>query len=220
MRAGRLSPFAGHRHPPAVAGIAGDRGLDGPRSRTRIAPYERLVNTVHVARANRLDQRAVGPGTASHDEQSRGVLVEPVHQAGAPGTPDRGDLGIVMKQRMDQRAPRDAGAGVDDEPGGFGDHDQVRVLVDHIERPFLGLEPCGRRERNFDLNEVAGLQSQGGARPATVDGGAAFANQPLETATRQVRLRRGQEAIQPLPRSGLRHRPAQYPHAWVASGAR
>ena len=112
------------------------------------------------------------------------------------------------------------GAGVDDEPGGFGDHDQVRVLVDHIERPFLGLEPCGRRERNFDLNEVAGLQSQGGARPATVDGGAAFANQPLETATRQVRLRRGQEAIQPLPRSGLRHRPAQYPHAWVASGAR
>jgi hypothetical protein len=70
-----------------------------------------------------------------------------------------------MKQRMDQRAPRDAGAGWTTSPAGL-----AITIRSGPRGPHRAAVPRARalwaRQRNFDLNEVAGLQSQGGARPA------------------------------------------------------
>src|SRR5262245_41473491 len=64
MRPGRLAAAARHRHAAPITRIAGNGGLDRARTGAGVAPYQGLVDAMHLARANRLDQRPVGPRTA------------------------------------------------------------------------------------------------------------------------------------------------------------
>ena len=72
--------------------------------------------------------RSVGLGD---DQQPRGVLVDAVDDAGTGNPADPRKLpGAVVEQRVDQRAVVVASGGMDHQPGGLVDDDQMFVLMD------------------------------------------------------------------------------------------
>lgn len=86
--------------------------------------------------------RAIGLG---NDEKAGGVLVDAVDDARAGDTADARKLAAAMvEQGIDQSSVGIACSGMDDEPGGLVDHDQVLVLVDDVEWQVLG-DGLGRR---------------------------------------------------------------------------
>ena len=74
------------------------------------------------------------------DHDAGGVLVQPVHDAGAAFAADAGEAVAAMgDEGVDQRAVRVAGGGVDDQAGGLVQHQQIGVLVEDGERQVLAL---------------------------------------------------------------------------------
>ena len=71
------------------------------------------------------------------DQHARGVLVEPVHDAGPQLAADAGEIPAVVKQRVHERSTRVAGRRMHDQTRGLVDDDQVRVLVQDDERDRL-----------------------------------------------------------------------------------
>ena len=67
----------------------------------------------------------------------------------------------MVEERVDQRPLPRAGSGMDHQPRGLVDHDQVVVLVDDDERDVLGLGPGGggRRQGDLDLLAAADLDA-------------------------------------------------------------
>lgn len=60
----------------------------------------------------------------------------------------------MIDEGVDQRSGPVAGAGMHDETGGFDEHDQVVVLIFHIERDILALGFGVFRLRHDDLDAV------------------------------------------------------------------
>jgi hypothetical protein len=83
----------------------------------------------------------------------------------------------MVDERVDQRAGRIAGAGMDDQAGGLVDDDQFGVLVQDRERNVFGLRLGGFRLRQFDGDLLAPRKPVLG-----------FANTPSATVTRPSRI--------------------------------
>jgi len=146
------------------------------------------------------------------DQQSRCVLVQAVHQPGAPGLAAGGPAG---GERLHERAAAMAGGGVHDEARGLVDDQQVRVLVDDRQRRGLARRRR-RRARHRHLDELAAAEDLGLARRRTVDQHRA----ELDPA-RGLRARAGvlgEEAVEPEP--GCLSRRSQRHHGRSAGRAR
>ena len=103
----------------AIAAVAADRRLDPPRRRLRLAPHERRVGALELARANQLLEQLVRLLRAGDDEQAGRVAIEPVDDPGPVVVVPA--LGSVGEQPLDERArPRRSGR-MDDEAGGLVD---------------------------------------------------------------------------------------------------
>ena len=72
------------------------------------------------------------------DEEARGVLVEAVDDPRARRAADAAQVGAVEEKGVDERPRVVAGGRVDDETRRLVDEDDVRVLVDDVERDVLG----------------------------------------------------------------------------------
>ncbi len=80
----------------------------------------------------------MGAVVLSDDQQAAGILVEPMHDAGAPLAADAGETRAAMgDQGVHQRATTVARRRMHHEPGGLVDHDHVAVLVNDMQRNFL-----------------------------------------------------------------------------------
>ena len=106
-----------------------ERGLPRTSARysrvERSAPHERLKPSVRLR-------------GAGDDEQTRGVAVEAVHDAGPVGLAAADPM---YEQAVDERAARTSGAWMNCDAGGLVDDEQVLVLVrDADARDLLGLE--------------------------------------------------------------------------------
>ncbi len=94
----------------------------------------------------------MGTVVFGHHDQAAGVLVEPVHNAGAQIATGGGELFEAEEQRVHQGAavalvfvlPR---SGVHHHSGGLVDHSQIGVLEDHVQRNVFGggFQGCGAR---------------------------------------------------------------------------
>ncbi len=135
-----------------------------------------------------------------HHHQAGGVLVEPVHDAGAPLAADAGETVAAMRdQRIDQRAGPMSGGGMNHEIAGLVDDDDVAVFMDDVKRDRLGL-----RRGRFGGRDIHGQCSAGidavariaDRRP--VDGDGAGFDQGLEAGSRQLGDMPRQHAIEPL----------------------
>ena len=88
--------------------------------------------------ANQLLQQRVRLRRARHDEQSRGVAVEAVHDAGPIVVV--ASLGAVREQALDERSGAGRSGRMDDDPCRLVDHEQVLVLPHDRDVERFGLE--------------------------------------------------------------------------------
>src|ERR1700730_8002723 len=202
-----------HGHAIAHMGMAPDRLLDGAAGALRPSPDESKVAAAQrpgTAVVGELPaQRAVGAVGLGHDQETARVLVEAVHDAGAFLAANAGEGWAAMSnQRIDQRARPVAGGGMDDEPGGLVDDEELVVLVHDVQRDILRRDFGVRRGRNGEANAVAGVDAIAGI----ADGGAVVRNRPrqdqrLVARARELREVRCQDAIEPCPAflGGNRH---------------
>ena len=108
-----------------------------------MSPRQRRVGPPHPPGGDRGAEPAVREVGLGDDHESRGVAVEPVHDAGSALGP-AGQSRAARDERVDQRVVPMAWRGVDDQAGRLVDHGEVLVLVDHDERDGGGLESAGR----------------------------------------------------------------------------
>ena len=107
---------------------------------------------------------------------------------------------IARQQAIEQGAAPVAGRRMDHQAGRLVDHQQVRVLVDHVQRHGLGLKGLALgRGAQLDLAAVARLDPLCTAQDRlAVDLHRAVGNQLLQVAARELRHLRGQHPVQPL----------------------
>src|SRR5947207_8046633 len=114
------------RLPERVVPVAADRRLDRPSPGARPADDEREVLARQPAPAHELAQTAVRLGRAGDDEQARGVAVEAMDDARAVRLLPARD--VVAEQPVYERPACMAGRGMDDDPRGLVDDEEVLVL--------------------------------------------------------------------------------------------
>ena len=140
---------------------------------------DRHIGPRHRATRELLDERVVGGARLGDDEQARGVLVEPVHDAGAAWAAHTGDPRGVGEQRRGECPARVACARMDDEPGGLVEDEHLLVLVHDRERRGLGRERLRRRRRDLDLDQLARPEPVRGLPGAAVHPHVAVVDQAL-----------------------------------------
>ena len=101
---GRAAIVAACRHAGAADGIAGDGGVDRSAFGGDCAVHQRDVGLLHLAAREHVGQFGVGLVVLGDQEETAGLLVQPMHDAGTQRSAVRGELFEVMQQRVDQRA--------------------------------------------------------------------------------------------------------------------
>jgi len=89
--------------------------------------------------------RLVGLG---HHQQPGGVLVEPVHDPGPDGPADPGQVRNSGQERVHEGPRGVPGRRMYSQSGGLVHDEQIRILVDDVERNRFRLEPGRRRRRD------------------------------------------------------------------------
>src|SRR6266851_3967723 len=136
--------------------IAPDRCLDRAAQRPRPPDDERQVLTHELPRLHELLQTPVRFRRPGDDEQSRGVAIEPVHDA----VPFRlvSAFDVVREQAVHERAARMARRWVDDETRRLVDDEQMLVLVRDYEIHLLRLERGRARRRRLEVELLPALE--------------------------------------------------------------
>ena len=176
------------------------RAARGGRRRRRdreILPRD-AAGLAAALRGKRGRERGVCAVGLGRDHHAARVLVEPVHDARSQHAADAREVLAVKQQRVDERAGRMAGRGMDDQPGGFIDHDQLAILVEHRERDRLGDQLERLRGRNGDLDRIAEPHARPGFhRNDAIDGDVTVFDQALDLRPRQLGDRTRDHGIEP-----------------------
>jgi hypothetical protein len=193
---------ADHGHALPVAPVAADGAGERARGPGPAPPRQRQVDAAQGAVLQLGGQGLVGARGAGDHQQAAGVAVQPVDDPRPQGVAGVGQLQAAVRQGVDQGAVGMAGRGVDHQAHGLGDHQQVGVLVDHVQGDVLG-----RGGQRLPLRwDVAHLGAGGGAEGlrarAPVHQHLAAGEGLLELAAREVGGVVGEDAVQ--ARAGLR----------------
>ena len=207
-RARQLAAASQDRHPLAVERTASDLAFDDPVGRARHAPDHRIVSTLDRVVGELLGQAGHGALGFGGDEKARCVFVQPVNDAGPGFAADAHQAVAAMgDQGIDQSAIRIAGGGMNHQSRGLFDHDEVLVLIDHIEWNILAARARFRCRGDKDLKNVTPFDPVIGVfYRRTIAGDAAFAQQLLDAGPGQVTKRTGQDTVKTMPRLGRVHR--------------
>ena len=174
-----------HRHADARLRIAADRRIDAQRAPRHRAMGDREVFAMHVARRDGAHEGGHGlQGLADH-HQPRGVLVQPVHDA---GTRQRRRARIARQQAVEHCARPVAGRRMHHQAGRLVDDQQVLVLEHHRQRHGLGAKRLAlRRRHQLDDDALAcqHLARRAGHR-AILDPHVAALDQGLHMAAREL----------------------------------
>ncbi len=181
------------RHALAVHGVAADRRVDLAAALGGHAEDERQVLLPHLAGGELRRQGAVRGVVLGDQDQARGPAVETVDDPGPQHAADAGEVADAVQQGVHQGSAGGAGTGMDDEPGRLVDHEQVRVLVDDVERDGLRLWLRRRCRRDVDGDELPLAESRRRAGGRAVEEHVPLRDQPLQACPRE----RGQRAREP-----------------------
>jgi hypothetical protein len=170
-----------------------------------MAPDERAVDALHLARLDLAREIAMRLFGARDEKKPRGSLVETMDDPGAL-FPVRGGKGaIAMEERVDQRAGAVAYRRMHHHAGGLVDHGDRVVLVDDVEGDRLGSEYGRLAAGAGHFDAVAGAHAAACARGGVVHADMPGVDQMLHGGTREGALDFGEVAVEPLTRPGLRH---------------
>ena len=162
-----------------------------------------MVNTVDAVYAHLGAERLMRRIVFGHHQQTAGILIDAVYDAGADRAADAGQLpGTVVKQCIDESAVRVAGGRVNHHALRLVDHQQVIILVHNIKRNVLGLRLNGLR-----VGQCHTVNSTGGYLVFFVDGRAVpgdkpLLDQPLQRTAGECRALPRQPRIQPTAVAG------------------
>src|SRR4051794_12183519 len=185
------------RHPLAVPGVPGQGGLDHRGTSVQVAPCEGRIGAPHPARGDRGTQPAMGQVGLGDDHKTRGVAVQSVHDAGAPGDAPA-QLGPAGNQRIHQGVVPMPGRGMDHKAGRLVQHGEVLVFEDDGEGNVRGTElPDRLTLLRFDLDDVAALERVAGASAAAVHPHGARSDEAGRIGAGQTELV-GEKAVEPL----------------------
>ena len=130
---------AGHDgHALAVGRVPGYGRVHGAGVLPQRAVHDALIHARKASVCQLGAERQVGEVVLGRYDKAGGVLVYTVHDARTPLPADAGEgVAAVEHQRVDQRAVRMARCGVHDHAARLIYHDDVRVLVHHVQRYIL-----------------------------------------------------------------------------------
>ena len=133
------------------------------------------------------------------DEESRGVLVEPVDDPRTCDAADAGEIGAVVEKGVHERAGEVSGRGVDDHAGRLVDDKEVVVLEDDGEGNVLWFGNCGDGRRDLDLDFVRLRDFHAGLfGDLAVDGDVSGLHEPLDPRPGEVGIEFEYSLVQPL----------------------
>ncbi len=157
-------------------------------------------------------QRVMRSVILDHYNQSAGILVDTVDNTGALDSTDAGQAcAAMMDQGIDQGAGKIAGAGMDNQPGGFINNNQIIVFIDHSQRNVLALWFGVRGIRHKNIKGLPGLHFIGRIRHRMLFGdNGSFLNQLPDAAAGEVRNPRGEKFIKADAPFSFRHRNAKH----------
>ena len=119
-----------------------------------------------------------------HHHQAGRASIETVHDARPQLAADAAQVVHLVEQRVDQRALRVAGGGMDDHAGRLVDDDEIRVLIDDVEVEVLGLRDRAARLGNVDGDRLAGVHDAVGRHGVARNGDLAVFDETLNLRPR------------------------------------
>ena len=189
------------RHSRRVAAVAADGSFDPSLPRPRPAADERQVLPLEGMPADECRESRVGLLGAGDDEQTRRISIQTVD--------DSRPLGVTAcdaatQKRVDQRACRVSGSGMDDETGGLVDDEQMIVLVGDPKLDHLLFQGCVGEAARVDDHLFPAREPVALGENHAVHEHRTPVDQPLGGRARAELRERGQEAVEPLARRALR----------------
>ena len=193
----RLPSVRIDRHLLSVGSVAGNRRGDRPAVLLRTADHDRVVLAQCRMHGDLLRERAVRRVVLCDHQQSARVLVDAVDNARTDLAVDAGQaVPAVIHQRVDQRPAPVPRRGMHHHAARLVDHDDIRILVHHIERDVLGLNLDLSRLGQLDRNRVGFTDLVVLFERFSVLADRARFNQPLQRGARHVGKASAEHPIQ------------------------
>ncbi len=165
---------------------------------------EREVLALHLARRERRGELLVRASRSRHEHEPARVAVESVHDARARRITDHRELGVPGEEPVHEGAVLVPRPGVDHEPCGFREHDEIRVFEADVEHDArVSHRWRGNRRRRQELDLLARGEPATLRRLPSVDEHRVRVDQPLDLAARPPRQQR-HRAVESLAREALR----------------
>jgi hypothetical protein len=179
-------------HAVAADEIAAYGEVDGGVVFGDVTVDEGNVGLFDLALGEHVAELAVGAVVFGDEDDTAGLLVEAVDDAGAEVSADAGELVEVVEESVDEGAVvagvvGDAGAGVDHHACGLVDDGEVLVFVEDLEGDVLGEGVEGWRVRGtFDFDGLAAVELLFGLGGRAGDADLAVLDEELDTGAADV----------------------------------
>lgn len=159
-------------HALPVSWVARDWLVHGQSIGSEMAPGHHGVAPYYAPCGDRRTEPLVRNVAFGNDQESRGLLVQPMHQPRPFRPAALGEVAATPHEGIDQSSGPVTWSRMDDHSGRLVHHEQVGILVDDPERDVLALNVAARRcrFRLGDPDQIVGCRTIRGALADTVDG--------------------------------------------------
>ena len=138
VRHGMAGVFLRNGHALSIDRVAADGGVHRAGIGAEAAVDHGLVHTRKAPVGELRRERLMGEIVFCHDQKAARVAVDAVDDAGAHLSADAGErIAAMVQQGVDERPVRVAGRGMHNETARLVHHDEIRVLVNNVERDIL-----------------------------------------------------------------------------------
>ena len=191
-------------HAFAVGGVPRDGGAEFTRGGFEITAQDRLIEFFNEPHLELGVQPGVGAVILGNDETARRTEVETMDDAWTFNASDSAEFArAVVEQGVDEGSVVMTGGGVHDQFCRLVEDDEIRVLVQDVERDVLGDEFRGPRRGPEEGDDIAGTRRLGGFDEGAVDLDAAFEDEALDGGAGNVFEESCQMTVQAFAREAL-----------------
>ena len=177
-----------------------NRRVHSPAVLPQVPDHHRLICPCQTVVLKLCGQCLVRSIILCRNNQSAGIPVNAVNNPRPQSAPYPAQaLPAVVEQGVDQGPVRVPRRGVDHHPHRLIDHDDVLVLIDHIQRDILRQGVRRLRLRHEDLYRLRPAQFAALGRRPPVYRHLLPGNKPRRRGAGQLRQTPCQETVQPLP---------------------
>ena len=196
---GAAAVFLGHGHALAIRGMTADGPVDRPGILPKGAVHHGLIDPGEAPVRQLGGELLMGEVILGHDQQARGVFVDPVDDAGALLSADAGEtVAAVVQQRVDQGAVGMAGRRMHHHAARFVHNNDVLVLKDDVQGQGLGDQGQIGGRRELDREQIPGAHLVVFLHGRPVQADAAVLQQTLGAAAGQIRHSTRKESVDTL----------------------